>query len=287
VIGILEEEDFMSSNSEAVLNQLRGEALNIRRNLWRALRAAGSGHVGGSSSAADLLAGLYFHYLNLRPEQPDWPDRDRFVLSKGHANAALAAVLSQAGFFPGSLLDDFYGYETLMGMHPDIKLDGVEMSTGGLGHGLPVGVGMALGARMQGRGFRTVVMLGDGELQEGSNWEAAMAAAHLGLSNLTAIVDYNKIQQSNHVHEVLALEPLADKWRAFGWSVRELDGHNMDEIVTVLDALPFSPDGPSLMLAHTVKGKGVSFAEDTYLWHQNMIDEETYQKALGELGEPQ
>ncbi len=277
----------MSSNSEAVLNQLRGEALNIRRNLWRALRAAGSGHVGGSSSAADLLAGLYFHYLNLRPEQPDWPDRDRFVLSKGHANAALAAVLSQAGFFPGSLLDDFYGYETLMGMHPDIKLDGVEMSTGGLGHGLPVGVGMALGARMQGRGFRTVVMLGDGELQEGSNWEAAMAAAHLGLSNLTAIVDYNKIQQSNHVHEVLALEPLADKWRAFGWSVRELDGHNMDEIVTVLDALPFSPDGPSLMLAHTVKGKGVSFAEDTYLWHQNMIDEETYQKALGELGEPQ
>ena len=277
----------MSSNSEAVLNQLRGEALNIRRNLWRALRAAGSGHVGGSSSAADLLAGLYFHYLNLRPEQPDWPDRDRFVLSKGHANAALAAVLSQAGFFPGSLLDDFYGYETLMGMHPDIKLDGVEMSTGGLGHGLPVGVGMALGARMQGRGFRTVVMLGDGELQEGSNWEAAMAAAHLGLSNLTAIVDYNKIQQSNHVHEVLALEPLADKWRAFGWSVRELDGHNMDEIVTVLDALPFSPDGPSLMLAHTVKGKGVSFAEDTYLWHQNMIDEETCQKALGELGEPQ
>ena len=277
----------MSSNSEAVLNQLRGESRNIRRNLWLALRAAGSGHVGGSSSAADLLAGLYFHYLNLRPEQPDWPDRDRFVLSKGHANAALAAVLSQAGFFPGSLLDDFYGYETLMGMHPDIKLDGVEMSTGGLGHGLPVGVGMALGARMQGRGFRTVVMLGDGELQEGSNWEAAMAAAHLGLSNLTAIVDYNKIQQSNHVHEVLALEPLADKWRAFGWSVRELDGHNMDEIVTVLDALPFSPDGPSLMLAHTVKGKGVSFAEDTYLWHQNMIDEETYQKALGELGEPQ
>ena len=277
----------MSSNSEAVLNQLRGEALNIRRNLWRALRAAGSGHVGGSSSAADLLAGLYFHYLKLRPEQPDWPDRDRFVLSKGHANAALSAVLAQAGFFPGSLLDDFYGYETLMGMHPDIKLAGVEMSTGGLGHGLSVGVGMALGARMQGRGFRTVVMLGDGELQEGSNWEAAMAAAHLGLSNLTAIVDYNKIQQSNHVHEVLALEPLADKWRAFGWSVRELDGHDMDEIVTALDALPFSQDGPSLILAHTVKGKGVSFAEDTHLWHQNVIDEETYQKALSEWGEPQ
>jgi transketolase len=276
----------MSSNSEAILTQLRSEALRLRRNIWRAFHAAGSGHVGGSSSAADLLAALYFHYLKQRPEQPEWPDRDRFVLSKGHANGALAAVLAQAGYFPESLLDDFYGYETLMGMHPDIKLAGVEMSTGGLGHGLSVGVGMALGARMQKRGFRTIVMLGDGELQEGSNWEAAMAAAHLGLSNLTAIVDFNKVQQSNHVQELLGLEPLADKWRAFGWSVRELDGHDMADIVAAFDALPYAPEMPSLMLAHTVKGKGVSFAEDTYLWHQNMVDDETYQKALAELGEP-
>ena len=276
----------MSSNSEAILTQLRSEALRLRRNIWRAFHAAGSGHVGGSSSAADLLAALYFHYLKQRPDRPEWPDRDRFVLSKGHANGALAAVLAQAGYFPESLLDDFYGYETLMGMHPDIKLAGVEMSTGGLGHGLSVGVGMALGARMQKRGFRTIVMLGDGELQEGSNWEAAMAAAHLGLSNLTAIVDFNKVQQSNHVQELLGLEPLADKWRAFGWSVRELDGHDMADIVAALDALPYAPEMPSLMLAHTVKGKGVSFAEDTYLWHQNMVDDETYQKALAELGEP-
>ena len=276
----------MSRNSEAILTQLRHEALRLRRNIWRAFHAAGSGHVGGSSSAADLLAALYFHYLKQRPEQPEWPDRDRFVLSKGHANGALAAVLAQAGYFPESLLDDFYGYETLMGMHPDIKLAGVEMSTGGLGHGLSVGVGMALGARMQKRGFRTIVMLGDGELQEGSNWEAAMAAAHLGLSNLTAIVDFNKVQQSNHVQELLGLEPLADKWRAFGWSVRELDGHDMADIVAAFDALPYAPEMPSLMLAHTVKGKGVSFAEDTYLWHQNMVDDETYQKALAELGEP-
>lgn len=276
----------MSRNSEAILTQLRHEALRLRRNIWRAFHAAGSGHVGGSSSAADLLAALYFHYLKQRPEQPEWPDRDRFVLSKGHANGALAAVLAQAGYFPESLLDDFYGYETLMGMHPDIKLAGVEMSTGGLGHGLSVGVGMALGARMQKREFRTVVMLGDGELQEGSNWEAAMAAAHLGLSNLTAIVDFNKVQQSNHVQELLGLEPLADKWRAFGWSVRELDGHDMADIVAALDDLPYAPEMPSLMLAHTVKGKGVSFAEDTYLWHQNMVDDETYQKALAELGEP-
>ena len=276
----------MSSNSEAVLRPLRAEALNVRRNIWRAFRTAGSGHVGGSSSAADLLAALYFHFLKLRPEQPEWRGRDRFVLSKGHANAALASVLAQAGFFPESMLDNFYGYESLMGMHPDIKLAGVEMSTGGLGHGLSVGVGMALGGRMQKRDFRTVVMLGDGELQEGSNWEAAMAAAHLRLSSLTAIVDFNKIQQSNHVQEVLGLEPLADKWRAFGWAVREIDGHDMAEIVAAFDDLPFTQDQPSLLIAHTVKGKGVSFAEDTHLWHQNVVDEETYQKALSELGEP-
>jgi len=222
----------------------------------------------------------------LRPDEPDWPERDRFVLSKGHANGALAAVLAQAGFFPDSHLDDFYGYQTMMGMHPDIKLTGVEMCTGALGHGLSVGIGMALGARLMKRDSRTVVMIGDGELQEGSNWEAAMAAAHLKLSNLTAIIDFNKVQQSGHVHDVLGLEPLADKWRAFGWTVRELDGHDMAEIVAALDALPYAPDAPSLMIAHTVKGKGVSFAEDTYLWHQNMIDDETYQKALDELGEP-
>ena len=206
----------MPSNSEAVLKRLDNEALKIRRNVWRAFHAAGSSHIGGSTSAADILAALYFHYLKLRPEQPDWPDRDRFVLSKGHANGALAAVLAQAGFFPDSHLDAFYGYETMMGMHPDIKLAGVEMCTGALGHGLSVGIGMALGARLKKRQSRTVVLLGDGELQEGSNWEAAMAAAHLKLSNLTAIIDFNKVQQSGHVHDVLGQEPLADKWRAFG-----------------------------------------------------------------------
>ena len=276
----------MASNLDAVLKRLANEALLIRRNVWRAFHAAGSGHIGGSSSAADLLAALYFHYLNLRPEEPDWQERDRFVLSKGHANGALAAVLAQAGFFPDSHLDEFYGYQTLMGMHPDIKLAGVEMSTGGLGHGLSVGVGMALGARLKKRQSRTVVMVGDGELQEGSNWEAAMAAAHLKLSSLTAIVDYNKVQQSGHVRDVLGLEPLVDKWQAFGWSVRELDGHDMAEIVAALDALPYLADMPSVMIAHTVKGKGVSFAENTHLWHQNMIDDEVYQKAIDELGEP-
>ena len=275
-----------ASNMEAKLEGLRQNALRIRRNLWRALHAGGSGHVGGSSSAADILAALYFHHLRLRPGEPDWPERDRFVLSKGHANAALGAVLAQAGFVDEAILDTFYGYESKFGMHPDIKLAGVEMCTGALGHGLSVGVGMALGARLQDKDFRTVVMLGDGELQEGSNWEAAMAAAHLKLANLTAILDYNKVQQSGHVKDMLGLEPVAGKWRAFGWALREIDGHDMAQIVDALDALPYADDRPSLLLAHTVKGKGVGFAEDTYVWHSNAVTDEVYEQALAELGAP-
>ena len=277
----------MTSNTEAQLQGLRDRALRIRRGVWRALYAAGSGHVGGSCSAADVLAALYFHHLRVRPEQPDWPERDRFVLSKGHANAALAAVLAQAGFIEEDLLDRFYGYDSPLGMHPDIKVAGVEMSTGGLGHGLSVGIGMALRARLQGQDFRTCVMIGDGELQEGSNWEAAMAAAQMGLSNLTAIVDYNKIQQGDRVEKTVDLDPLADKWRAFGWAVREIDGHDMAEVVDALDSLPLVPDKPSMLIAHTIKGKGVSFAEDTYLWHSNAVTEDIYKQALAELGDPE
>ncbi len=276
----------MTSNYQAKIEGLQNDALHIRRNVWRALHAAGSGHMGGSSSAADILAALYFHHLRLRPDEPDWPDRDRFVLSKGHANAALGAALARAGFIDDSVLDQFYAYQSPFGMHPDIKMAGVEMSTGGLGHGLSVAMGMALGARMQGKDFRTCVMIGDGELQEGSNWEGAMAAAHMGLPNLTAILDYNKIQQSGHVNGMMGLEPVAQKWDAFGWAVREIDGHDMAAVVEALDALPYAMDKPSLIIAHTIKGKGVSFAEDSFLWHNNLVTDEVYEKALAELGEP-
>ena len=276
----------MLTNREATLDELRAHALQIRRNVWRALHAAGSGHMGGSLSAADILAALYFHHLRLRPTEPDWADRDRFILSKGHANAALGAALAQAGFIDDAVLDQFYAYESLFGMHPDIKMAGVEMSTGGLGHGLSIGLGVALGARLQNKGFRTIVMLGDGELQEGSNWEAAMAASHQKAANLTAILDYNKVQQSGHVSEMLTLEPAPDKWRAFGWAVREIDGHDMDQIISALDELPYVEDKPSIIIAHTVKGKGVSFAEDTHLWHNNMVPDEVFEKAMAELGEP-
>jgi transketolase len=276
----------MHETKEVLLKRLEAEARQIRRNVWRALRAGGSGHAGGSLSAADILASLYFHRLRVRPSEPDWPERDRFVLSKGHANAALGAVLAQAGFIDDAVLDRFYGFESPFGMHPDIKVAGVEMCTGALGHGLAVGMGMALGARIQKQAFHTFVMLGDGELHEGSNWEAAMAASHYRLANLTAIVDHNKISQSGRVAEIISVDPLADKWRAFGWEVREIDGHDMGQVVDALGALPFNPDRPSALIAHTVKGKGVSFAENTYLWHSNNVNDEVLARALAELGAP-
>ena len=276
----------MNETREVLLKRLEADARQVRRNVWRALRAGGSGHAGGSCSAADILAALYFHRLRVRPAEPDWPDRDRFVLSKGHANAALGPVLAQAGFIDDAVLDRFYAFESPFGMHPDIKVPGVEMCTGALGHGLAVGMGMALGARIQERAFHTFVMLGDGELHEGSNWEAAMAASHYRLANLTAIVDANRISQSGPVADLVGVEPLADKWRAFGWTVREIDGHEMGQVVDALDAVPLSGDRPSAIIAHTVKGKGVSFAEDTYVWHSNTVDDEVYARALRELGTP-
>jgi transketolase len=274
----------MAESREALLKRLEDQAHQIRLNSWRALRASGGGHVGAAMSSAELLAALYFHRMRIRSDEPEWPDRDRFVLSKGHGNASLSAVLAQAGFFPESDLDRFYGMESPLGMHPDIKVAGVEMSTGGLGHGLPVGVGMALGARIKGQDFHTFVMTGDAELNEGSNWEAAMAAAHHRLSNLTAIVDFNKVGQSGHVAEIMGVEPLVDKWRAFGWEVREIDGHNLGEVVDALDALPYTQRKPNALIAHTVKGKGVSFCEDTYVWHSNTVNDEILGRALAELG---
>ncbi|HLZ98253.1 MAG TPA: transketolase [Steroidobacteraceae bacterium] len=276
----------MSETRDALVERLQTQARQVRRNIWRAVKAGGGGHVGGSSSAADILAALYFHRLNIRPKEPRWPDRDRFVLSKGHANAALGAVLAQAGFIDDDVLDKFYAFESPFGMHPDIKVAGVEMCTGALGHGLAVAMGMALGARIQKKSFHTFVMIGDGELHEGSNWEAAMAASHYKLANLTAIIDFNKICQSGRVDEVIGVDPLADKWRAFGWEVREIDGHNMEEVVDTLDALPLSSQRPTALIAHTVKGKGVSFAEDTYLWHSNSVNDDIYARALAELGMP-
>lgn len=233
---------------------------------------------------ADLLAVLYGTILRLNPKEPQWLDRDRFVLSKGHGCAALYAVLAECGFFPMAWLDTYYQDGSPLAGHVTHKdVPGVEVSTGSLGHGLPIATGMALAAKRDGKSYRVFCLLSDGELNEGSTWEPILFAPHHKLDNLVAIVDYNKIQSLGRVKEVIDLDPLADKWRAFGWAVREIDGHDLAAIERALTELPYEPERPSCIVAHTVKGKGVSFMEDQLLWHYKAPLGEEFTIALAEL----
>lgn len=233
---------------------------------------------------ADLLAVLYGKILDIDPRQPTWPNRDRFILSKGHGCAAYYAVLAEVGFFPVEWLDTFYqNGSRLPGHATHIEVPGVEISTGSLGHGLSIATGMALAAKRDGKTYRVFVMLSDGECDEGSTWEPILFAPQHKLDNLIAIVDYNKIQSLGTVKEVMDLDPFADKWRAFGWVVREIDGHNLDEIETSLTQVPYELDRPSCVIAHTVKGKGVSFMENKLLWHYRTPQGDEFEAALAEL----
>jgi transketolase len=229
--------------------------------------SAGRGHVGSPLSLVEIVRVLYDDVLQVRPNEPDWADRDRFILSKGHGCLALYAILADRGFFSKDELKRHCKQGALLGGHVDAHIPGVEASTGALGHGLPIGVGAALAARLCGRPSRTYVVLGDGELDEGSVWEAALAASKHKLDTLTAIVDYNKLQSYARVDEVLPLEPLADKWRAFGFAVREVDGHDVGALREAFAALPFSKGKPNAIIAHTSKGRGISFAELNAAWH--------------------
>lgn len=244
----------------------------------------GSSHIASGLSIADILAVLYSRILRISPSAPQQADRDRFILSKGHAGAAVYAALAETGFFPVSKLETHYQDGSDLSGHVSHKgVAGVEFSTGSLGHGLGVGVGMALAAKMDGNSFRTFVLLSDGECDEGSNWEAILFAAHHKLDNLVAIIDYNKIQSLALVEETLRLEPFADKWRSFGWHVVEVDGHDHDAVATVLGAIPAKVGYPTVVLAHTTKGKGVSFMENSVLWHYRTARGEEFEKALAEL----
>lgn len=245
---------------------------------------ARSSHVGGAFSMADLLAVLYGSVLRVDPKRPDDPTRDRFVLSKGHACSALYAVLAERGFFPKALLETFYLDGTSLAGHVTTGVPGVELSTGSLGHGLPVATGMALALKRDDNPGRVFALLSDGECDEGSTWEAALFAPHHRLDNLTVIVDFNKIQSLGTVEEVMGLEPFFDKWRAFGWHVREIDGHDLSAIEGALSTLPFEAGRPSCVIAHTVKGKGVTFMEDRLLWHYHAPSDEDVANALKELG---
>ena len=245
---------------------------------------ANASHIGTCLSMADLLAVLYGKVLRVDPMQPDWADRDRFLLSKGHGTAIMYAVLAERGFFPVEWLERYCDDGSKLPGHVTTHAPGVEISTGSLGHGLPIGCGIALAAKRGTKQFRTFVMMSDGELDEGSNWEAILFAAQHKLDNLVAIVDYNKIQSLGTVKEVMDLEPLADKWRAFRWSVREIDGHDHRQIEQELSNVPFQPGKPSVVIAHTVKGKGVSYMENLLAWHYKSPNDEQLQQALAELG---
>ncbi len=256
-------------------------ARRIRRHALRMTHRSKASHIGGCLSVADLLAVLYSRVLRVDAGDPAWPDRDRLIVSKGHSAAALYAVLAECSFFPLTWLDDYCRDGSQLLGHVSHHVPGVEVSTGSLGHGLSIGCGMALAAKRDGMKSRTFVILGDGELDEGANWEAILFAAHHRLDRLTAIVDSNQIQGFGTVRDVINLEPLADKWRAFGWSAREIDGHDLAAIEGSL--LAAEAGRPSAIIAHTVKGKGVSFMEHRLEWHYRSPDDEQLKQALTEL----
>jgi transketolase len=270
--------------SNPSIDEVKELSRRIRIQVLHMTHRAKSSHVGSSFSIVDLLAVLYTKILRVRPNEPDWPDRDRFLLSKGHGAAALYATLAERGFFPEGWLTEFNADGTRLAGHVTHHgVPGVEVSTGSLGHGLPLGCGMALAAKRDGRPARVFVVMSDGECDEGSNWEAALFAPHHRLDNLTAIIDYNKIQSFGSVEEVLNLHPLAEKWRAFGWAVSEIDGHNHEEATRTLESAPTEVGLPTCIIAHTVKGKGVSFMEGQLLWHYRPPDANELQAALQEL----
>jgi transketolase len=264
------------TDTQTLAKQIRVEALKM-------VHRAKASHIGSALSICDIVAVLYGRVLRVDPKQPDAPNRDRFILSKGHACVAVYAALAETGFFPREDLLNYGKDHSVLMNHISHKVAGVEFSTGSLGHGLPFGTGKALAARRLKHGWRTFVLLSDGELGEGSNWEAKMFAAHHQLDNLVAIVDYNKLQSLTTVEKTLRVEPLAHKALSFGWAVREVDGHNHAELAELLGSAPWEPGKPSFLIAHTTKGKGVSFMENSVEWHYKSPSAEQLAQALEEI----
>ncbi len=263
---------------------LNRHSREIRKQVVHAVSRSNSSHIGSALSTVDVLVALYFSAMRIYPKDHKHPERDRFLLSKGHGCAALYATLSRAGFFEEEELEKFHVDGGKLPGHSTLHCaPGIEASTGSLGHGLPIGVGMALAARIDKRKYRTFVLMGDGECDEGSVWEAALFAGNAKLDNLIAIIDYNKIQSFGYTKEVLDLEPLKAKWESFGWSAIELDGHDLAALTKTLGSIPFEKGKPSLVIAHTVKGKGVSFMENRLEWHYKSPNEEQKKRALEEL----
>lgn len=241
-------------------------------------------HIASAFSLVEILVSLYYKILKINPKNPEWENRDRFILSKGHGGAALYVTLAEKGFFPKSVLDTLCQPKSILGGHPDmLKIPGIEASTGSLGHGLPIAIGISLAAKTDRKNYRTYCLVGDGECQEGTIWEAAMCAPQHKLDNLTVIVDYNKLQICGPVSEIVNLEPFSEKWKSFGWEAVEVDGHNIEEMISTLKKVPFKKDKPSVIIAHTVKGKGVSYMENVTKWHSMLPDIEQLKQAKKEL----
>ncbi|MCX6005563.1 MAG: transketolase [Chloroflexi bacterium] len=270
--------------SDYSTSELEGIARKLRYDVIKMISQAGSGHPGGSLSAADIVTALYFKIMRHDPKRPGWPERDRFVLSKGHAAPILYAALAQCGYFPSEWLSTLRKAGTCLQGHTDSTLTpGVDVSAGSLGQGLSVGIGMALAAKIDKKDYQTYVLLGDGECQEGQIWEAAMFAPNYKLDNLTAIVDYNGIQLDGFTKDVMNLEPFLEKWRAFKWEVIEIDGHDMKQVIGSLETVKNIKDKPTVLIAHTIKGKGVSFMENNVDFHGKAPNKSETDIALKEL----
>jgi transketolase len=268
-----------------MLNDLHEKAKQLRRNIIDMVYQEKSGHIGGSLSIVEILIALYYVKLNIDPSNPKWKDRDRFILSKGHTAPALYAVLADKGYYPAAYLTSSFRKvnSTLQG-HPDMnKTPGIDMTTGSLGIGLSAACGMALGAKIKDESFRVYTIIGDGEANEGQIWEAVMTAAHYKLNNLIAFVDLNRLQNDGFTKDEMNMEPMADKWKSFGWNTIEVDGHDLCQILEAIDHAHLSKDKPTVVICHTTKGKGVSFMENSIVFHGASPNEEQYGKAMEEL----
>ena len=265
------------------LIQLKYTTAKIRKRLLEVVYNAQSGHIGGGLSSLNMLVALYFHTLNIDPLHPGKKDRDRFILSKGHCVEALYCVLEEKGFITSDLLDTYGTYNSRLAGHPTSKIPGIEVNTGALGHGLSIGVGLALAAKMNQEKYKTFVLMGDGEQGEGSIYEAAMAANHYQLDNLVAMIDKNGLQINDRTENIMSLEPLGERWRSLGWDVVEIDGDNMECIVQALDEINFRNKKPHLMISLTTKGKGISLMENKLKWHHGIPKKEEYEQCLSEL----
>jgi transketolase len=254
-----------------------------RRRILQIIKKAKAGHTAGSLSCVDILNVLFNRIMNISPDNFTDKNRDRYIQSKGHSVEALYTVLADKGFFPDAELDTFSTYTSHFVGHPTRKIPGIEHNTGALGHGLSVSVGMAIAAKLDNASYKVYTLLGDGEFAEGSNWEAFMSAAHYKLDNILAILDYNKLQITGAVDSVCNPEPIRAKLESFGWEVREVDGHNLTEMERVFKQIPFKSGKPNFVIAHTIKGKGVSFMENDYVWHHKVPSDEEYEKAMSEL----